>query len=88
MKAVLFAILFIVCISINCAAGQSIIIDDFENGLQTHWESQKFKGETQYHIVKIGNNHVLKAEGNASASALIYKYKYDTKKVFTDDDIL
>jgi len=36
----------------------------------------------------MGNSRILKAESNVSASALIYKYKYDTKKVFTDDDIL
>ena len=72
--------LLTIYISTDCVVGQSIIIDDFENGLQTQWESQKFKGETQYHVVKIGNNYVLKAESNASASALIYKYKYDLKE--------
>lgn len=77
MKAVLFAILFIVCISINCADGQIITIDDFENGLKPQWECEKFKGETQYSIVKTDNGHVLKAESNASASALIFKYEYD-----------
>jgi len=96
MKDILFAILFIVCISINCAAGQIITIDDFENGLKPQWECEKFKGETQYRkpqwecekfkgetqysIVKTDNGHVLKAESKASASALIYKYKYDLKE--------
>jgi len=80
MKDILFAILFIVCISINCAAGQIITIDDFENGLKPQWECEKFKGETQYSIVKTDNGHVLKAESKASASALIYKYKYDLKE--------
>ncbi|HEY4656244.1 MAG TPA: DUF3047 domain-containing protein [Cyclobacteriaceae bacterium] len=80
MKDILFAILFIVCISINCAAGQIITIDDFENGLKPQWECEKFKGKTKYSIVKTDNGHVLKAESKASASALIYKYKYDLKE--------
>lgn len=80
MKAVLFVILFTVCIFINCATGQTITIDDFENGLKPQWEYEKFKGETQYNIVKTDNDHVLKAESNASASALIFKCKYDPKK--------
>ena len=79
MKDVLFAILFIVCISINCAAGQIITIDDFENGLKPQWECEKFKGETQYHVVRTENSHVLKAASNTSASALIFKFEYDPK---------
>lgn len=82
MKDILFAILFIICISINCAAGQIITIDDFENGLKPQWECEKFKGETRYSIVKTDTGHVLKAESNASASALIFKYEYDLKEYF------
>lgn len=80
MKGVLFTILVTICISINCAAEQMIVIDDFENGLKPQWGSQKFKGETQYSVVKTENGHVLKAESSASSSALIYKYKYNPKE--------
>ncbi|MDE2216399.1 MAG: DUF3047 domain-containing protein [Planctomycetota bacterium] len=80
MKGVLFTILVTICISINCAAEQMIVIDDFENGLKLQWKSKKIKGETQYSVVKTENGHVLKAESSASASALIYKYKYDPRK--------
>ncbi|MBU6392579.1 MAG: DUF3047 domain-containing protein [Planctomycetes bacterium] len=80
MKGVLFTILVTICISINCAAEQMIVIDDFENGLKLQWKSKKIKGETQYSVVKTENGHVLKAESSASASALIYKYKYNPKE--------
>lgn len=80
MKGVLFVNLFTICVSASCAAGEIITIDDFEHGLKNQWESQKFKGETQYCIVKTENSHVLKAESNASASALICNYKYDLKE--------
>lgn len=79
MKSIFFTILFTVYISANCVAEQTIIIDDFENGLKPQWECVKFKGETQYSIVKTDNSHVLKAESTASASALIFKYEYDPK---------
>lgn len=61
---------------------ESRTIDDFENGLKPQWECEKFKGETQYSIVKTDNGHVLKTESNASASALIFKYEYDLKEYF------
>jgi hypothetical protein len=73
-------ILAIVHISINCVAGEAIIIDDFEEGLKPLWKSREIHGETRYHVIKTENNHVLKAASNASASALIYKYKYNLKE--------
>lgn len=80
MKSIFFTILFTVYISANCGAEQTIIIDDFENGLKPQWECEKFKRETQYRIVKTENSHVLKAESTASASALIFKYEYNPRE--------
>lgn len=73
-------VLFLAHISADCAAGEAIVIDDFEGGLKPQWESREIQGETRYRVVKTENNHVLKAESNASASALIYRYKYSLKE--------
>lgn len=78
--SVTLCIVTTVCISTHCTAKQIIIIDDFENGLKPEWKSRKIRGKTQYRIVKTENNHVLKAESKASASALIYRYRYNLKE--------
>lgn len=61
-------------------AGDSLIIDDFESGLKHEWESREFKGKTRYRVVETEGSHVLSAESIASASALIYRYKYELKE--------
>ncbi len=74
------ALLTSVCIPLYVMAGQAIVIDDFEHGLKPQWESRKFKGDTEYIVTEMAGSHALKAESKASASAMIYRYKYDLKK--------
>lgn len=66
-------------IVLNGIAEEAIVIDSFENGLKPQWERKAFKGETRYSVVTEGNDHVLKAESSATASALIFKHKYNLK---------
>ncbi len=59
------------------AAPDLIVIDDFEKGLSAHWTTKSFEGETRYSVVADGDEHVLQAESDASASGLVYKIKFD-----------
>lgn len=59
------------------AAGQSIVIDDFENGLGPGWEVKEFKGRTFYAVAHDDDgSHVLKAQSRDAASGLIFRKEY------------
>jgi hypothetical protein len=76
----LFVCVFAFLASAVRAGDKAIVIDDFEQGLKSHWKVKKFKGETIYRVVDDHGNHVLKAESNASASGLLYQYSYSVKE--------
>lgn len=76
----LSAILIPACIPLSVMAGQTIVIDDFEYGLKPQWEAREFKRMTEYTVTEMEGSRVLKAWSKASASALIYRYKYDLKQ--------
>jgi len=73
-------IFFIYFVSISICQDKEIIIDDFKSGLSSIWQGKSFAGETQYSITIEDNIKCIRAESNASASALIYKIKYNTKE--------
>lgn len=73
-------VLSVIHISKDCAAEETIVIEDFERGLSHRWKSRKIKEETRYHVIKTENNLVLKAASSNSASALIYRYEYNLKE--------
>ncbi|RMG73516.1 MAG: DUF3047 domain-containing protein, partial [Nitrospirae bacterium] len=75
-----FLMLFLVC-SISKAGKDRVIIDDFEQGLKRGWSTREFKGKTEYTVVNTERGKVLKAVSRASASGLIYKFKYDVKEL-------
>ncbi|MDO8444608.1 MAG: DUF3047 domain-containing protein [Deltaproteobacteria bacterium] len=79
MRQLILIASFAICIPLNSIAEEAIVIDSFEHGLKPQWEKKEFKGQTRYTVIKGENGHVLKAESNASASALIFRYKYDLK---------
>ncbi len=56
-----------------------IVLDDYKNGLNPRWVEKSFKGKTQYEVTREDNHLCIKATSSASASALYYKIKYDTK---------
>ena len=80
MRQLILISLLAVFIPLNSIAEEAIVIDSFENGLKPQWETKEFKGKTRYSVVEMEGSHALKAESNASASALIYKYEYDLKE--------
>ncbi len=56
-----------------------ILLDDYKEGLSPRWEEKSFKGKTEYEVTQADNQLCIKATSSASASALYYKIKYDTK---------
>lgn len=54
-----------------------LTIDNFESGLTSRWKEKKFRGQTEYRIVKMDGNHCLRAVSHGSASGLIYRIRYD-----------
>jgi hypothetical protein len=56
-----------------------ILLDDYKKGLSPKWEEKSFKGKTEYEVTQEDNQLCIKATSSASASALYYKIKYDTK---------
>lgn len=58
------------------AAEESLLIDDFEQGLSPQWETKSFKGETQYRVVTDGATRVLQADSNGTASGLIFQREF------------
>lgn len=60
-----------------CPGADQILIDDFEQGLQPHWTTKSFAGETHYRVVSVDDGHVLQAESVAAASGLVYEFTFD-----------
>lgn len=80
-KIVIMCILIFICFTTtSISQDKEIIIDDYKSGISSKWETKSFKGETQYTAVTEDNIRCIKAVSNASASALIYKIKYDTRE--------
>ncbi len=52
-------------------------IGDFSSGSTTGWQPIKFKGSTQYRIVRDGPLPVLRATSSGSASGLVHKQRID-----------
>lgn len=57
-------------------AGESLRIDDFEQGLNPRWEQRSFQGETSYRVVTDNGGQVLRAQSQGTASGLIFKKEY------------
>jgi len=70
-------ILFAILLPCHTLAVDQILIDDFEKGLNAHWTTKSFEGETRYSVVTDGDGHVLQAQSEASASGLVYEIEFD-----------
>ncbi len=77
---IFLAFLFAFSLAFTQAIQRVVIIDDFEKGLRPGWEIKRFEGETDYRVVKEGDNYVLRAESTGTASGLIYKFRYSLKE--------
>jgi hypothetical protein len=60
-------------------AAAEILLDDYKEGLSPRWEEKSFKGKTDYEVTREDDQLCIKATSSASASALHYKIKFDTK---------
>lgn len=77
-------ILFLFCFVAQQPAAESaqnIIIDDFADGIDPHWQEKSFKGSTHYTISREDNQSCVKATSKNNASGLIYEIKFDAKKL-------
>jgi len=72
------ALLLLVPITVGIAAGADRVgIGDFSSGSLQDWETQAFKGRTQYRLVDQDGVKVLRADSAASASGLFRKQRID-----------
>lgn len=72
-------------IILNAAAdaetmGEKLMIGSFSYGSLEHWQSKKFKGQTNYHVVELDGIRVLKADSADSASGLFKEQRIDLHK--------
>ncbi len=81
MKTVLFVI-YLICFTPASAdeINKKIEIGQFSTGNLDNWKSKSFAGTTDYQLVLINNNQVLKSVGKASASGLFKEQKVDLHK--------
>jgi hypothetical protein len=76
----LLSILFL-CLAIAAFAGSDVIpVGHFSESGLTGWTDKKFKGETEYLLVKDGGQNVLRAQSQGAASGLIFETDYDPRQ--------
>jgi len=61
----------------TAAASEVELIDDFNNGLNPHWQNKEFSGLTHYSVVELDGESVLQAKSEAAASALVFEKEYN-----------
>lgn len=59
------------------AQAREIVIDDFADGLDAHWQTKSFAGSTQYTQDQEDNQSCIKAVSRAAASGLYYEIEYE-----------
>jgi hypothetical protein len=59
---------------------QRLVIDTFEKGCLEGWIERRYRGRTIYKVVRQGQNNVLRAESQASASALAKIIRLNPKR--------
>ncbi|MDT8419864.1 MAG: DUF3047 domain-containing protein [Desulfuromonadales bacterium] len=80
LRSSLLACLSLLLAATAFAANADIrVVDDFNAGLDPRWETKKFNGQTDYRVVALGEEKVLMAQSESSASALILKMQYDLR---------
>jgi hypothetical protein len=80
MKYILVLMLLLLQPHFAFAGEQSLLIDDFENGLNPAWKEKVFKDRTGYRVVRDATGNVLQAESHGAASALILERKIDLQE--------
>ncbi len=81
MKTLLLGLAFILNSNIAFSEGNKTVqIGKFSSANIDQWKNKVFSGKTDYQIVKLGNEHVLKAESHSGASGLFKEQKIDLHK--------
>ncbi len=78
--ALLAPLLFCLLLAAPVNAADVILIDDFENGLASGWEEEKFVGATSYEIVEEGRGKVLCATAEGTASGQVFEIEFDPEE--------
>lgn len=76
----LYVMLSGLLLSSSVLAQGNVPVGEFSKGQLAGWEPKAFSGKTQYQLVKEGNNTILKATSNSSASGLGRKMRIDLTK--------
>lgn len=61
-------------------AADKLVIGSFSSATLAGWESKEFKGVTNYQLIDLAGNKVLKAESEGTASGLFKKQRVDLRK--------
>ncbi|UCG77513.1 MAG: DUF3047 domain-containing protein [Nitrospirota bacterium] len=69
----------ILAMMIPSGYADTIVIDDFEDGLNPAWERKDFRGHVDYTVESFEKGNVLKAYSQSSASGLIFRRSYELK---------
>jgi hypothetical protein len=72
-----FLLILLLPVLMGSGGLKSIFIDDFEHGLNGDWEVKSYLGYTKYSVDTTDSGKVLKAESDASASALLYRKQFN-----------
>lgn len=81
MKPLIPSLLYLLALLSGYSYAQyDIPIARFETESLTRWQSKTFVGKTQYQIVDLDGQRVLKATSEQSASGLVKAFKVDLKK--------
>jgi len=55
---------------------ETLLIDDFEQGLASCWGAKSFKGTTLYEVIPADGGRVLHAQSHGTASGLVCRQEY------------
>lgn len=72
--------LMILFCAMTARADDSVLVDDFEEGLDPAWEEKVFEGKTSYSVVREDSGRILCAKSEGSASGLILEKEIDLGK--------
>lgn len=69
--------LMILFCAMTARGGDSVLVDDFEEGLDPAWEEKVFEGKTSYSVEREDSGQILCAKSEGAASGLILEKEID-----------
>jgi len=80
MRVLLILLLIFLLLS-GTGIAETLLIDDFDQGLRAGWQEKSFSGHTRYRVVAEGGGQVLQADSRDAASGLVYEIKADPRQL-------